>query len=388
MSASTIILEYICPCAGMIIANIMFSAPFRDLQNAVKIGNIGNLNCTPWAFMLGNCFGWVLYGILRRNFWVYFANAPGFLMSVWLNLGACKLLYQKHHANQMRSSLIQYLQQQNQQQQNQGEEDEDDDMKKKSLTGPFRLSVEQDSAAIIRPLEHENDDNKSPSSIPVATVTALQSAATTTKDWAKIVWQVTSQTTPAPTPHERLVVVVAAIWMAIASFVGFAGSTNLISWNDSSNNNYRTSATTVATQVVGYLVNLNLVFFYGAPLSTIWTVLKQRNTATIHIPTLVTNTLNGSFWLAYGLAVGDAFIYVPNGLGAALGGIQVALLLLFPRGKDKDDDNDIVDTDGSLSGEEKPNKKESNLEDPESPAMTCTTTDGAALRKVVDTTNR
>ncbi|KAG7341724.1 sugar efflux transporter [Nitzschia inconspicua] len=313
LSASSIILEYVCPCAGMIIANVMFAAPFQDLQTAVRLGDIGSLNCTPWAFMLGNCFGWVLYGTLRNNFWVYFANAPGLLMSLWLNLGAVKLLYQKHHSTAIRSSLVLFLQQEQQHQRVQQEDDDDDQPQQ-----PIPASVPDTSP-----------------SFPTVTGNFIQSAATTTKDWANIVWQVTSQTTPAPTPHERLVLVIATTWMAVATLAGFAGSTNLIQWNDDNdndNNNPNMETTpTIIISIVGYVVNFNLVFFYGAPLSTIWTVLKQRNTASIHIPTMVTNTLNGSFWLAYGLAVSDAFIYVPNGLGGALGAIQVVLLILFPR---------------------------------------------------------
>jgi hypothetical protein len=46
---------------------------------------------------------------------------------------------------------------------------------------------------------------------------------------------------------------------------------------------------------------------------------------------MITNTLNGSFWTAYGLAVLDPFIYCPNGLGAALGVVQTVLILVFPR---------------------------------------------------------
>ena len=76
IDVTTIILEYVCPGFGVICANIMFSAPYRDLQNAVLKGEIGNLNPTPWAFMLGNCLGWITYGCLRRNYFVYFANAP------------------------------------------------------------------------------------------------------------------------------------------------------------------------------------------------------------------------------------------------------------------------------------------------------------------------
>jgi hypothetical protein len=83
--------------------------------------------------------------------------------------------------------------------------------------------------------------------------------------------------------------------------------------------------------VVGIIVNLNLAFFYAAPLFTIFRVLKTRNSVSIHIRTMVTNTLNGSFWTAYGLAVQDPFIWVPNGLGAILGVIQFCLCVLFPR---------------------------------------------------------
>ena len=111
ISASTVILEYVCPCLGMIIANCMWLAPLKDLQTAVRRKSLKDLNPTPWTAMLGNCYGWCLYGILNANFWVYFANAPGVLLSVWLNLGAVKLLYQEHHTQQMRASFLEYYEQ-------------------------------------------------------------------------------------------------------------------------------------------------------------------------------------------------------------------------------------------------------------------------------------
>jgi uncharacterized protein with PQ loop repeat len=87
--------------------------------------------------------------------------------------------------------------------------------------------------------------------------------------------------------------------------------------------------------VVGITVNINVIFFYGAPLSSILTVLRTKSTATIHIPTLITNTANGAFWCAYGVAVLDPFIAVPNGVGAALGGVQAMLFVLFGAKKKK-----------------------------------------------------
>lgn len=133
-------------------------------------------------------------------------------------------------------------------------------------------------------------------------------------DVGKVVWDVTSQTSPAPTSHENLVVGIVIIWLAVISTISIAH------FNKKTNQ-----------FIVGLVVNLNLVFFYGAPLSTIWKVLNSRNAASIHIPTMAANTANGAFWTAYGIAVNDPFITVPNAMGAGLGVIQVIMIALFPR---------------------------------------------------------
>lgn len=79
-------------------------------------------------------------------------------------------------------------------------------------------------------------------------------------------------------------------------------------------------------------MNANLTFFYAAPLSTIYTVLQEKDSSSIHVPTMLTNTLNGLFWTAYGIAVFNMFIAIPNGLGAFFGGVQIFLYVIFPRG--------------------------------------------------------
>ena len=279
LSTSTIILEYVCPSLGVIICQFMFSAPYTDLQRAVARGQIGDLNPTPWAFMLGNCFGWCAYGVLKNNLFIFFANAPGFLLSVHLNLGAVKLLYQRHHSTVMRKSLVDFLKEE----------------ESKHLTASSQRQLDTTTTRISE-------------------VSQLASPIKT-NDWATVVWNVTSQTTPAPAPHETLVLVVVTIWTVCISVLGFAHSL------DSQTQDF----------IVGTLVNLNLVFFYGAPLSTIYTVVKQGNSSSIHIRTMVTNTLNGCFWTAYGIAVLDPFIFVPNGLGALLGCIQIGCIGLYPR---------------------------------------------------------
>lgn len=245
--------------------SLCIAAPYRDVKTAVERGSLGDLNPTPWAFMTGNCLGWVTYSFILQNLFIFFANAPGFVLSVWFNMCAVKLQYEDHRAREMRRSFVNFLE-------------------------SSRNNVQQQ--------QQQDGDN------------AWQKA----KDLGKIVVQVTSQQTPAPAGQEKLVMGMVLVWLGVISILSFA--------------NFDANTRQL---IVGFVVNANLLFFYGAPLSTIFKVLKTRNSASIHIRTMITNTLNGTFWTAYGFAKTDPFIYVPNGIGAILGVIQFFLCILFPR---------------------------------------------------------
>jgi solute carrier family 50 protein (sugar transporter) len=253
----------------------MFSAPFRDVKKAVELGHLGDLNPTPWAFMLGSCCGWVAYSILVQNLWIFFASAPGLVLSVWLNMGAAKLQYEGFRSMEMRKSFSTYLEKSSRQ-----------------------LSVPTGHSREAKETQQEEGTG------PLQKVT----------DFGKVVWEVTAQLKQAPAPHENITIVMVLIWLALISLISFADFSQ-----------------STKELIIGSVANLNLVFFYGAPLSTILTVLRTRNSESIHIMTMATNTVNGAFWTAYGLAVLDPFIYAPNGLGAALGVVQIFLVVTFPR---------------------------------------------------------
>ena len=301
MSAKTVILEYICPALGVIAANVMFSAPYYDLRKAVAKGNLGDLNPTPWAFMTGNCIGWVAYSILLQNLWIFFANCPGFLLSIWLNLGAVKLLYQGHHSELMRESVVNLL------------VDQERRLSKRFSTA----SVSAFDAIEEEEEEGEEEGNRTGTGDEIESKDGTINFFNTNSaaEWAKIIADVTSQRSPAPAPHENMVMIIITIWVICISVVCLVPSFT-----------QRTREL-----IVALLVNVNLMFFYGAPLSTIWTVLREKNSSSIHIRTMVANTLTGLFWSAYGIAVSDLFIAIPNGLGTGLGAIQIILCVLFPR---------------------------------------------------------
>ena len=58
---TTVVLEYVCPSIGCILASVMFAAPIFDLREALHRGRLGSLAPVPWAWMTGNCLGWYVF---------------------------------------------------------------------------------------------------------------------------------------------------------------------------------------------------------------------------------------------------------------------------------------------------------------------------------------
>ncbi len=82
---------------------------------------------------------------------------------------------------------------------------------------------------------------------------------------------------------------------------------------------------------VGLLVNLNLIFFYAAPLQTITHVVRSGYSNSIHPPTMIMGCANASFWFLYGVALWDPVVMVPNSIGLILAICQVLLCGIYPR---------------------------------------------------------
>jgi hypothetical protein len=171
-------------------------------------------------------------------------------------------------------------------------------------------------------------DPQSTSTLPILEVatTMVTNKASVLIDYAKVVWQVTSLERPAPILQVQIVFFLILLWAATLSLLCF-GSPPLPDSSDDDNNRddgddnntALLSSATSRENLVAYVTLSNLLFFYGSPLSTIQTVVFTRCSQTIHVPTMITNTANGTFWCIYGLAIQDWFVGIPNGIGAAFG---------------------------------------------------------------------
>mmetsp|Transcript_1422 Transcript_1422/g.3330 ORF Transcript_1422/g.3330 Transcript_1422/m.3330 type:complete len:292 (-) Transcript_1422:170-1045(-) len=264
-SAAYIVEAYVCPTIGAILSTLTFAAPIKALRSSIKNGSLGDLNPTPWIFMLGNTIGWLAYSFVTDNLFVFFANAPGLLISIFLNVGAMKLQYYEMVSSiQLTESRTAT---------NQGDDADD-------------TQNTMDASELDGDIIHNNTDEKQ------------------------------RMGPPSLTSHEKAVLCIIITWFLILSITSLAP----ISKRDTK-------------LVIGIAVNLNLIFFYGAPLSTIVTVVRTRNSASIHFLTMVMNTFNAFFWCVYSSAIGDYNILIPNGLGFLFGAVQIALYSIFPRGE-------------------------------------------------------
>jgi len=230
--SETIITKFICPSLGVIMANATFFAPIASLKEALQRGSLGDLNPLPWAFMTGNCVGWVIYSFMRKDLFLFIANAPGVFVSAYLNIGAAKIQYNANQNNTI-------------------------------------------------DLTHEISDD---------------------------VFK------PCCTKQEITLFAVMLVWiiaLAATFFIPLSQSEREF--------------------IVGIVVNVNLVVFFGAPLSTIVRVVNDRDSSSIHCASMLMCNLNCVFWSVYGLAVLDPIIYVPNLASLVLGLMQASLYLACPR---------------------------------------------------------
>jgi len=116
------------------------------------------------------------------------------------------------------------------------------------------------------------------------------------------------------TSQDKLMLGVLSLWISILVCVGWLGV-----------------GTGHEKEIIGILVNINLLFFYAAPLQTIQTVFVEKRSDTIHAPTMILNCANAGFWGAYGIATNNPVIYGPNGIGLFLGISQAALCYVYPK---------------------------------------------------------
>ncbi|KAL7477117.1 hypothetical protein ACHAW6_002930 [Cyclotella cf. meneghiniana] len=81
---------------------------------------------------------------------------------------------------------------------------------------------------------------------------------------------------------------------------------------------------------LGLYASFLFIVLSGSPLSTIKTVIEEKNSNSILAPLTLAQVTNTALWSAYGLAIQDKFVWGPNLTGLGFGIIQLMLKILFP----------------------------------------------------------
>ena len=108
---------------------------------------------------------------------------------------------------------------------------------------------------------------------------------------------------------------------------------------------------------VQYLGSLGVcmsIFLLGSPLSTLATVIRDRNTNALPFYTSLTTFMNALSWFLYGaIESKDPMIYVPNFVGFLLACVQLSLFVLFGMPKEPEAMSDDVLFDDMLPSSNK-----------------------------------
>lgn len=86
MEVPTFVTVHLCPAIGVLLCNLMWLAPMSQIRHALKSENLGEMNNTPFFVTILNCIGWVIYSVLQRDFYIFFANAPGIILGFYYAL--------------------------------------------------------------------------------------------------------------------------------------------------------------------------------------------------------------------------------------------------------------------------------------------------------------
>lgn len=91
-----------------------------------------------------------------------------------------------------------------------------------------------------------------------------------------------------------------------------------------------------------------LGLYYIAPLTSLFKVLKERDSSSIYWPLSLANLANAMLWMVYGMAKKDwFFIAMPNAMGVAFNTASLILCVILPA-RDRQSDNSSSQEPGAL----------------------------------------
>ena len=101
--------------------------------------------------------------------------------------------------------------------------------------------------------------------------------------------------------------------------------------------------------IIGLCSCVSTIAYYGAPLSSICTIFKLKDSNSIDVNLVIMNFICSASWLLYAyISINDIFIIVPNLIGCVLAISQFVLWVVFRQNRserhvEKEKDNRVID---------------------------------------------
>jgi solute carrier family 50 protein (sugar transporter) len=97
------VINFLCPLLGVILANIMWLSSLKSVLSCRRSRTLGKVNPLPYAIIVHNCIGWVAYGILKLDYFIFFANAPGLVLGLYYCVTCLSVLNIDNNSEQYRT---------------------------------------------------------------------------------------------------------------------------------------------------------------------------------------------------------------------------------------------------------------------------------------------
>lgn len=88
----------------------------------------------------------------------------------------------------------------------------------------------------------------------------------------------------------------------------------------------------VVQQHIGYMAITVCAVMFGSPLVLVKQVIATKNASLLPFGMIMASLINSLLWLTYGFILQDTIVILPNLLNLALGGLQLGIVCIYPRG--------------------------------------------------------
>lgn len=105
----SVLTNLVAPLIGTIICNCMWFSPLPMVLKARLSRDLGDANPLPFVITIINCVGWLMYGCLKKDYFLFFSNITGIILGIYSSLTALSILAEKKETGSNQYMMLEGL---------------------------------------------------------------------------------------------------------------------------------------------------------------------------------------------------------------------------------------------------------------------------------------